>query len=128
MSKLLGIALVFTLLLHPTTADANPNYQLKITYQANAAAKKQTWTLDCRPAAGSHPAPKAACTEIKAALNPFVRPPKEEICTKIYGGEQRAWITGRWAGKTVKRKFTRADGCEIGRWDQLSLTLSGKKS
>jgi hypothetical protein len=128
MSKFLGIALIFALALHPVAANANQNYQLKITYQASAATKKQTWTLHCRPAAGSHLSPKAACTEIKAVQKPFARPPKEEICTKIYGGEQVAWVTGRWAGKVVKRKFTRVDGCEIARWDQLALTLSGKKS
>jgi hypothetical protein len=128
MSKLIGIALIFALTFHPVAANANQNYQLKITYQVSPAAKKQTWSLQCRPATGSHPTPKAACTEIKAAIKPFAQPPKKEVCTKIYGGEEVAWVTGRWAGKAIKRKFTKVDGCEIARWDQLALTLSGKMS
>jgi hypothetical protein len=40
-------------------------------------------------------------------------------CTQIYGGDQLATITG--AG--VQASFSRANGCEIARWDALRPVL-----
>ena len=128
MRKLVIVVLVCCFNLSFSPSFANQNYQLKISYKSAAAAKAVHWRLQCRPAAGNHPAAKLACTELKAAVLPFKKPPKSEICTKIYGGEQTAIITGRWAGAPIKRKFTRTDGCEMARWDQLALTLSGANS
>ena len=128
MKKLLSVSVSAILLLAAAPVQANPNYRLTITYQESASAKPVTWQLSCRPASGTHPAPKPACQEIRMATKPFVKPPKLEMCTKIYGGEEVAKVTGRWAGKKVNRKFTRNDGCEIARWDQLQLTLSGKNT
>ncbi len=116
------------LLLSVAPAQANANYRLTITYQETKTAKPVTWQLTCRPAGGTHPATKLACQEIRDATAPFKKPPKLEMCTKIYGGEAVAKVTGRWAGKRINRTFTREDGCEIARWDQLQLTLSGKSS
>lgn len=128
MKKLLSISVAALFLLATAPADANANYRLTITYQKSASAKPVAWQLTCRPAGGTHPASKSACQELRMATAPFRKPPELEMCTKIYGGEEVAKVTGRWAGKRVNRTFTRTDGCEIGRWDQLQLTLSGKSS
>jgi hypothetical protein len=40
-------------------------------------------------------------------------------CTQVYGGPQKATIRGTWQGKPVRSSFSRTDGCEISRWDQL---------
>jgi hypothetical protein len=128
MKKLLS-SLVFAILLLTTApADANANYRLTITFQKSASAKPVTWQLTCRPAGGTHPAAKLACQEIRVATEPFVKPPKLEACTQIYGGAEVAKVTGRWAGQRVNRTFTRTNGCEIARWDQLQLTLSSKSN
>lgn len=128
MKHITTLVVTGLLMISALPADANPNYRLRISYQENLQAKPVSWTLDCRPAGGTHPNAKLACKEIRSAANPFQRPPKNEACTKIYGGEEVARVTGIWAGKTIKRKFTRTDGCEISRWDNLIVTLSGKTS
>lgn len=128
MRKVFIVLLIFWLNLSISPASANQNYQLKISYKSALSAAAVHWQLQCRPAAGNHPAAKLACVEIRTAAMPFKKPPKSEICTKIYGGEQTAIVTGRWAGKVIKRSFTRTNGCEIARWDQLALTLSGSNS
>ncbi|MBM3691289.1 MAG: hypothetical protein FJW76_04710 [Actinobacteria bacterium] len=126
MKKLLASIVTGFLLFITFPADANVNYRLKIVYQDSPEAKAVTWQLTCNPAGGNHPHPNLACREIRRAVNPFKKPASDEICTKIYGGPQQAVVTGVWAGKKVNRKFTRTDGCEINRWQQLQVTLSGK--
>jgi hypothetical protein len=37
----------------------------------------------------------------------------------IYGGPQRATVTGSWNGKKVSSTFNRTNGCEIDRWSQM---------
>lgn len=128
MKKLLVCLTMFSLFIITPPASANRNYQLKIVFRETATAPSVSWNLTCRPAGGSHPAAKLACAELRSVSNPFQRPAPDEACTMIYGGEQQARVTGRWAGKKVNRKFTRTNGCEIDRWEQLSITLSGNKS
>jgi hypothetical protein len=40
-------------------------------------------------------------------------------CTAIYGGPQRARVTGRLRGYPVRATFNRTNGCEIARWDRV---------
>lgn len=128
MKQITALMMAILLTISTVPADANPNYRLRISYQENLQAKPVSWTLNCRPAGGTHPNAHLACQEIRSVTNPFKRPPKNEACTMIYGGEEVARVTGTWAGKTIKRKFTRTNGCEISRWDELIVTLSGKTS
>lgn len=44
------------------------------------------------------------------------RPSSKRICTQIYGGPQRARITGTIGQRRIDRRFKRTDGCEIGDW------------
>jgi hypothetical protein len=126
MKKLITMIVSILLVLTTIPAGANQKYQLKIVYQASEKSKEITWSLTCRPSGGNHPQPKTACSEIRDAVKPFARPKSDEICTQIFGGPQRARVTGTWAGKKVNRLFTQANGCEIERWEQLQVTLSGK--
>jgi hypothetical protein len=79
--------------------------------------------LTCDPDGGSHPDPVSACDallEHEEALEPVAG---DVVCTQIYGGDQVATLSG--AG--VNASFSRANGCEISRWDKLAplLDLSG---
>jgi hypothetical protein len=47
----------------------------------------------------------------------------DAVCTELYGGPQRARVTGTVAGRRVAASFSRADGCEIARWDRLAAVL-----
>lgn len=126
MKKSISLLTALLLIFFTVPTQANPRYSLTISYQKTSSAKPIIWKLNCRPASGTHPIAKLACQEIRATTSPFTRPAADEICTKIYGGDEKATVTGRWAGKQIKRTFTKTNGCEIDRWDQLSQTLTGK--
>jgi hypothetical protein len=66
---------------------------------------------------------RAACRRARAIAAFLDRAPsKQRICTQIYGGPQRARITGTIANRTIDRRFKRTDGCAIGDW-QYAIPL-----
>ncbi len=44
------------------------------------------------------------------------RPSSKRVCTQIYGGPQRARITGTIGHRRIDRRFKRTNGCEIADW------------
>ena len=46
------------------------------------------------------------------------RPSPKRICTQIYGGRQRARITGTIGTRHIDRRLKRTNGCEIGDWQR----------
>ncbi|MFJ8663190.1 SSI family serine proteinase inhibitor [Streptomyces sp. NPDC093795] len=87
-----------------------------------------TFELTCDDrAAGNHPARENACERLdqlaKAGGNPFLPVPKDQLCTQMYGGPAVAHITGTWQGRTIDARFSRANGCEIDRWENLEPVL-----
>lgn len=102
---------------------------LQVTFTADAkTAKPIVMTLTCDPTGGNHPRAAEACATLAAASqrgeDPFAAPPKDQICTFIYGGPQTASVAGTWKGATVSASFSRKDGCEISRWDAIEPVLS----
>ncbi|MQY05218.1 SSI family serine proteinase inhibitor [Actinomadura macrotermitis] len=100
----------------PTQAADRLIVQVKASPQAPA----QKWTLTCDPAGGDHPKKDAACAALAKSADPFKAPPKDRICTKIYGGPETATVTGTWKGRPVDASFGRADGCQLHRWTGLA--------
>ncbi|MEA2277669.1 MAG: hypothetical protein QOC78_2629 [Solirubrobacteraceae bacterium] len=45
-------------------------------------------------------------------------PPAHRLCTQIYGGPERARITGAIGARHVDRAFARRNGCEITDWEK----------
>ncbi|MFH8580552.1 subtilase-type protease inhibitor [Streptomyces zaomyceticus] len=87
-----------------------------------------TFELSCdERAEGNHPARENACRRLgrlaEAGANPFEPVPADQLCTQVYGGPAVAHITGTWQGRTVDARFSRADGCEIDRWENLEPVL-----
>ena len=81
---------------------------------------EQTWSLTCDPPAGSHPDPEQACEALgRAGATAFAPPPDDRACAEIYGGPQRAIVTGTLDGEPVDATFHRRNGCEIEDWDAL---------
>ncbi len=72
-------------------------------------------TLVCAPGA-------AVCAGVIDLL-PTLRPDPEEACTLIYGGPQRYTVEGTVSGEPVAIEVTRANGCNIARFDQLRDAL-----
>ena len=86
----------------------------------DGAGAKITWTLTCDPPGGTHPDPAAACRALHAHGAKALPPVRKDVaCTQIYGGPQKATISGTWQGQRVRSSFSRVNGCEISRWDQL---------
>ena len=107
----------------PTPAaavTAGPSAELTIVVDPGNGGTTTTWRLSCGPAGGNHPDPVGACQALEVngatALPPV---PKDRACTMIYGGPERATVTGTLDGKKVSSTFSRTNGCEMDRWSQL---------
>ncbi|HZB23023.1 MAG TPA: SSI family serine proteinase inhibitor [Gaiellaceae bacterium] len=82
------------------------------------------WTLQCRPAGGSLARPARACAQLAAGGRALFAPLSPKVvCTEIYGGPQRARVTGMLDGKPVWATFSRSNGCHIARWAKVSPWL-----
>ncbi len=110
----------------PATADAVPPAKpdhLVVTVWRSGAATDGTFSLDCHPAGGRHPAPAAACAALtratRGARDPFAPVPEDALCTMVYGGPATARVAGLWHGRPVRAAFDRSDGCELSRWNAL---------
>lgn len=97
---------------------------LTITVLVDQDAEPDVMTLTCDPPGGSHPDAEAACAQLAESGTATFEPvPADRACTKIYGGPQTATIEGTYDGQTVDAAFSRADGCEIDRWDALGTEV-----
>ena len=74
-----------------------------------------TTALDCTVRGGP-------CDRVIALL-PRLAPEPGEVCTQVYGGPERRVVTGTVAGRAVDVEVTRADGCQIARYDLLTAAL-----
>jgi hypothetical protein len=85
----------------------------------DGAGGTSTWSLTCDPAGGDHPDAEQACAAIerhRSALNPV---PKDRMCAQVYGGPEKATITGTWRGEQIFAALSRTNACETARWDAL---------
>jgi Subtilisin inhibitor-like len=89
---------------------------------------KRVWTLRCAPVGGTLTHRATACRRLKGLKAPFAPTPRNVACTQIYGGPQEALVTGRFRGHSVRARFSRKDGCEIGRWDRVRFLFPGAVS
>ncbi|MEU2514039.1 SSI family serine proteinase inhibitor [Streptomyces syringium] len=91
-----------------------------------------TYDLYCHPAGGTHPRAKKACAQLDGQTrwgkDAFAPVPADAMCTMIYGGDQKARVTGTWAGRPVDARFDRTNGCEIARWNKFSELLGDLRS
>lgn len=91
------------------------------------AATNGTHELYCHPARGTHTDARGACAKLDSlsrwGKDLFAGVPKGSKCTMQYGGPATARITGTWAGRPVNAQFSRADGCEISRWNRFVPVL-----
>jgi hypothetical protein len=59
----------------------------------------------------------AACRRARAIATFLAsRPSSKRVCTDVYGGRQRARITGTIGARHIDRRLKRTNGCEIGDW------------
>jgi hypothetical protein len=99
--------------------------KLTITVRMAPSAHPITRTLTCDPTGGDAPNAAGACAgldKVAAAKggDPFAPTPKGQMCTQIFGGPQTATVKGTYKGKKVDTKFSRKNGCEVKRWNDLA--------
>ena len=99
---------------------------LTITYWPDERAPEtfERWTLRCNPLGGTLPSRRSACRGL-ARLTPtaFAPVPRDAICTQIYGGPQKAVVTGTFGDRRIWASFRRRNGCEIARWQRFAPWL-----
>ena len=104
---------------------------LTVTVSGAGGAVDGTYRLVCAPdgvpAGGTHPNAAGACARLEQLAadgqDPFAPTPRRAMCTMLYGGPAAAHVTGSWQGREVDADFTRANGCEVGRWNTLVPVL-----
>jgi hypothetical protein len=104
---------------------ARPNSSLTISVTAHSGGTPRRVTLTCDPAGGTLPAPQAACDALAHAKNQFAPVPSGIDCPMIFSGPQTASITGTWDGKQVTASYSRDDGCQTQRWNNIASVLNG---
>jgi hypothetical protein len=87
-----------------------------------------TKEVECHREAGSVVSwARYDCAYIDQAIERlFNEPDSGAACTEIYGGPERAHITGEVNGRHVDMRITRTDGCQIALWDLHAPIWSGE--
>lgn len=114
--------------LPPLPLLARPDSLTIVVADAGTAEAEGTFRLECDGTpGGTHPAAENACKRLgefaASGVDPFAPVGKDEMCTQQYGGPATARVTGDWQGRSIDARFSRANGCEIGRWDNLRPVL-----
>jgi hypothetical protein len=106
----------------PSSSDAATSLTIVVT--PAEGVKSSTYTLTCDPAGGDHPQAEQACAALdEAGASVFEPVAADGVCTEIYGGPQTATVKGTLDGATIDASFSRHNGCEIDRWEQLGTTF-----
>jgi hypothetical protein len=67
--------------------------------------------------------PARACARARRAARLLTTQPEKRACTQIYGGPERARVSGRIGARPVARGFSRTNGCQIADWTQIQPLL-----
>jgi hypothetical protein len=99
------------------TAAPPPASETRLTIEVGGSGvDPQTIEIDC----AADP-----CDEAKLAA--VMTPPDEaRACTQLYGGPEKAHVTGTLRGEPVDRTIDRADGCGIADFEALFEALGRK--
>ena len=111
-------------------AATPPNVRLSFTVTEPGEATKRatlSCTSDSRRATGylRGRSTRALCTHARRLRVFLDTPPdRNRPCTQIYGGPEKARVTGRIGARTIDRRFDRSDGCQIADWDRMGSLLT----
>lgn len=64
--------------------------------------------------------------EIARRLADFLaeEPPRDRVCTEIYGGPETARVRGTIGERRIDRRFSKTNGCEIADWERAEPLLA----
>jgi hypothetical protein len=101
--------------------DGEPVAQLVVTVDPDGRGPeppKET-RLSC-----STPRESTVCADASALEPSDVEPvDAATACTQLFGGPETALLHGRVRGRAVDARFSRSNGCEIERWDNVAELL-----
>jgi hypothetical protein len=97
--------------------------EIRIWPEGMDAGEPTVYTLTCLPDGGTLPSPAEACQTLSQVPYVFEPPPTDQICTEQYGGPAVAEMEGRFQDIAIDARFSRVNGCEIGRWDRAGALL-----
>lgn len=99
-------------------ASAQEEARLTIVVRDEPSAEPEISTVDC--AAGDAGEDRRPCPDaLRLTPEDFAPTPADTACTEIYGGPEAASIEGTVDGQDVQTTVTRANGCEIDRWETI---------
>jgi hypothetical protein len=100
---------------------------LTISVKKDAKAKEKSAVLIC-PGRTSQEQDVCAALDV-VAPRVFQPVPEDRVCTMIYGGPATATIRGTYGedNDLANASFNQANGCEIGRWNQILPVLKALK-
>ena len=52
------------------------------------------------------------------------QPPRDRVCTQIYGGPETARVRGTIGVRRIDRRFSKTNGCEIADWERAEPLLA----
>lgn len=121
----LGFVLLAGCAEQPPTAEPT---HLEITIRADGNTISDQFILDCN---GTKALDSSTLSEAAEACKLIAEKPEiivqqqspQAICTEIFGGPERAEITGELAGKSVQSTYSKHNGCAIDRWSRAELLL-----
>jgi len=96
--------------------DKIPANSIVVEVRSDEHATPTVRNIDCDDAGMAN-----ICQALTPALLAPV--PPDQACTMIYGGPETATIIGTLRGSAVEAEFSRTNGCEISRWNQLAKAL-----
>jgi hypothetical protein len=136
VASLLGVALLATALGcgadDESASGTGPGQSLNLTLRVeDGKGKVARATLVCEDSGGaqgsgflSADADRHCADALRMQELLTTQPPKDQVCTQLYGGPQTAHIAGTLAGEAVARDLSRTNGCAIADWKSAQPLLA----
>jgi hypothetical protein len=103
----------------PSPSGSLAELTVTVDKDGTGDSKARTTKVRCDAAGDS-----AVCGALSAVKPDAFEPtPGDVACTQQYGGPETATVKGSLNGEPVDARFTRTDGCEISRWQQVQRLL-----
>jgi hypothetical protein len=113
----------------PAAATSDP-VTLTIAFSRQPGAPRSVAHLRCRGSRATADGflravgARRACAHARGVARLFTTgPDPHRACTEIFGGPERALVTGKIGDRRVRRSFKRTDGCQVADWQRAMPIL-----
>ena len=103
----------------PSPEASLADLTVRVDPDGSGAKKPRTVQMTCAAAGDSK-----VCGAVAALKADAFAPTGTQVaCTQQYGGPETATVTGTLRGEAVDARFSRENGCEISRWQDVAELL-----